>query len=67
MTSLFHNYAIIHHADAIHLLQAAKSVRDHYHGLASSQPLQQGEDMLLGSGIQSFGGFIQQPEIAVMQ
>lgn len=67
MTSLFHNHAIIHHADAIHLLQAAEPVGDHYYGLASGQPLQQGEDMLLGCGIQSFGGFIQQPEIAVMQ
>ena len=67
MATLFNNGTIIHHADAIHLFQAAEAMSDHDDGLSGDQPLQQGKDMLLGGGIQPFGRFIQQPEIAVMQ
>ena len=67
MTALLNNRATIHHADAIHLFQTTQPVSNHDHGFSGSQPLQQGENMLLGGGIQPFGGLIKQPEIAVVQ
>ncbi len=66
MATLFNNGTIIHYADAIHQLQAAETMRDHDHRLPGGQLLEQRQNMLLGSGIQPFSRFIQQPETAVM-